>query len=200
MGLHDVHLSDMDTVAEAAAPFYNNHLRGGEGHMEVGKLIVTRQGQGDHDPVGEAVRLHAVGGRLGRRSVDDHQKYPRGSSRIETNGDGAVNVYSRVQMMLFKARLAARAEYEAELKKHGLSAEELRAYLGTKRWRGSSLFYPRHGTVASTAANLVQHVVSDLKKTRVGKLVDFTKAVLARGAAPQTSTSAEPELRSATAN
>src|SRR6476646_9461805 len=41
MGLHDVHLADMDTVAEAAAPFYNNHLRGGEGHMEVGKLILN---------------------------------------------------------------------------------------------------------------------------------------------------------------
>ena len=31
----------MDDVAEAAAPFYNNHLRGGEGHMEVGKLILN---------------------------------------------------------------------------------------------------------------------------------------------------------------
>ena len=41
MGLHDVHLADMDEVAEAAAPFYNNHLRGGEGHMEVGKLILN---------------------------------------------------------------------------------------------------------------------------------------------------------------
>ncbi len=41
MGLHDVHLSDMDDVAKAAAPFYNNHLRGGEGHMEVGKLILN---------------------------------------------------------------------------------------------------------------------------------------------------------------
>src|SRR3954462_13641048 len=39
IGLHDVHLADMDTVAQAAAPFYNNHLRGGEGHMEGGKLI-----------------------------------------------------------------------------------------------------------------------------------------------------------------
>ena len=41
MGLHDYHLPDMDTVAETAAPFYNNHLRGGEGHMEVGKLILN---------------------------------------------------------------------------------------------------------------------------------------------------------------
>ncbi len=31
----------MDQVAEAAAPFYNNDLRGGEGHMEVGKLILN---------------------------------------------------------------------------------------------------------------------------------------------------------------
>ena len=29
------------TVAETAAPYYNNHLRGGEGHMEVGKLILN---------------------------------------------------------------------------------------------------------------------------------------------------------------
>ena len=41
MGLHGYHLPDMDTVAEAAAPYYNNHLRGGEGHMEVGKLILN---------------------------------------------------------------------------------------------------------------------------------------------------------------
>ena len=94
-----------------------------------------------------------------------------------------VNFYSRVQMYLFKAKQAAHAEYEAELKKFGISVGELREYLGTKRWRGSSLFYPRHGTVASTAANLVQHVAADSKKTRVGKLVDFTKAMLNRGAA-----------------
>ncbi len=41
MGLHDYHLPDMDKVAETARPFYNNHLRGGEGHMEVGKLILN---------------------------------------------------------------------------------------------------------------------------------------------------------------
>ena len=109
------------------------------------------------------------------------EKYPQGDLLpIETNGDGAVNVYSRVQMMLFKARLAARAEYETVLKENGVTVEELRAYLRTKRWRGSSLFYPRHGTVASMAANLVQHVVDDIKKTRTAKIIDFTKRVIAR--------------------
>ncbi|MCD8500513.1 MAG: hypothetical protein LRY71_01050 [Bacillaceae bacterium] len=31
---------------------------------------------------------------------------------IETTGDGAVNVYSRIQMMLFKAREVAKKEYD----------------------------------------------------------------------------------------
>ena len=39
MGLHDYHLPDMDEIAEVAHAFYDNNLRGGEGHMEVGKLI-----------------------------------------------------------------------------------------------------------------------------------------------------------------
>ena len=122
----------MDEVAEVAAPYYNNDLRGGEGHMEVGKLILNVvHGEGAHDPVGEAVRLHAVVGRLRRRAVADHRASTRGAifCAIETNGDGAVNVYSRVQMLLFKARLAAQAEYKAVLDEAGLTVEEMRAYL-----------------------------------------------------------------------
>src|SRR3954469_4658610 len=185
IGLHDVHLADMDTVAQAAAPFYNNHLRGGEGHMEVGKLILN---------IAKAKATMTLSvkpfGCMPSAGVSDGvqsmitEKYPQGIfCPIETNGDGAVNVYSRVQMMLFKARLAARAEYQAELEKNGLTVAEMRTYLAGKRWRGSSLFYPRHGSVASMAANLVQHVVDDVKKTRTAKVIDFTKRLLQRGAA-----------------
>ncbi len=39
MGLNDYHLPDMDQIAEVSHAFYDNNLRGGEGHMEVGKLI-----------------------------------------------------------------------------------------------------------------------------------------------------------------
>jgi len=182
MGLHGVHLSDMDDVAAAAAPFYNNHLRGGEGHMEVGKLILNiAQAKATMTlsvkPFG---CMPSAGVSDGVQSIIT-EKYPQGIfCPIETNGDGAVNVYSRVQMMLFKARLAARAEYESELKKHGLTVEELRAYLKTKAWRGSSLFYPRHGDVASMAANLVQHVVDDVKKRRMAKVLDFTERLVRR--------------------
>src|SRR5262249_18793695 len=41
LGLYDYHLPDMDLVAEVAEDYYSNDLRGGEGHMEVGKLIVN---------------------------------------------------------------------------------------------------------------------------------------------------------------
>src|SRR5690606_21408948 len=40
-GLHAFHLPDMDQVAEVADGYYSNDLRGGEGHMEVGKLIMN---------------------------------------------------------------------------------------------------------------------------------------------------------------
>ena len=39
LGLHDYHLPDMNQIAEISHAFYDNNLRGGEGHMEVGKLI-----------------------------------------------------------------------------------------------------------------------------------------------------------------
>ena len=131
MGLHDVHLADMDTVAEAAAPFYNNHLRGGEGHMEVGKLIlnIAKAKATMTLSVKPFGCMPSAGVSDGVQSIIT-EKYPQGIfCPIETNGDGAVNVYSRVQMMLFKARLAARAEYQAELEKNGLTVAELRAYL-----------------------------------------------------------------------
>ncbi|MCC6552601.1 MAG: 2-hydroxyglutaryl-CoA dehydratase, partial [Polyangiaceae bacterium] len=41
LGLFDYHLPDMELVADVARDYYSNDLRGGEGHMEVGKLIVN---------------------------------------------------------------------------------------------------------------------------------------------------------------
>jgi hypothetical protein len=78
-------------------------------------------------------------------------------------------------MMLFKAKLAAKDELATELERAGVTVEQLKAYLAKKTWRGSSLFYPRHGTVASTAANLVQHVAADLKGGRFADIVSFFK-------------------------
>jgi predicted nucleotide-binding protein (sugar kinase/HSP70/actin superfamily) len=179
-----VHLSDMNQVAEAAAPFYNNHLRGGEGHMEVGKLILNVKKK--KTTMTLSVKpfgcMPSAGVSDGVQSIIT-EKYPEAIyCAIETNGDGAVNVYSRVQMMLFKARLAAKEEYRKTLEEYGTTQSELREYLSKKRWLGSSLFYPRHGDVASTAANLVQHIAPDMNKSRVGKLLSFGKKLVTRSA------------------
>src|SRR5262249_5992420 len=81
---------------------------------------------------------------------------------IETNGDGAVNVYSRVQMMLFKARQAAEAEYKQSLADVGLSDDQFKQSLDEKRKWGWPLWYPRH-SVAATASNTVYEVAGKVK-------------------------------------
>jgi len=79
---------------------------------------------------------------------------------IETNGDGAVNVYSRVQMMLFKARLAAKDEYQKTLEAAGVTPEELKLKLQKSWWKRSALWYPKHGTVAAMSSNVAQQILS----------------------------------------
>ena len=160
MGLHDYPLPDMDKVAETAAPFYNNHLRGGEGHMEVGKLILNVKFK-------KATMTLSVKpfGCMPSSGVSDGvqslvtERHPEAIyCPIETSGDGAVNVYSRVQMMLFKARLAAKDEYAKQLESAGLTVEQLKHKLQSSWWKRSALYYPKHGTVAAMASNVVQEV------------------------------------------
>ena len=69
-----------------------------------------------------------------------------------------MNVYSRVQMMLFKARLAAKDEYQKTLEEAGLTPEQLKLKLQKSWWKRSALYYPKHGTVAAMSSNVVQEV------------------------------------------
>jgi predicted nucleotide-binding protein (sugar kinase/HSP70/actin superfamily) len=165
MGLHDVHLSDMDEVAEEARPFYNNHLRGGEGHMEVGKLILNVKKK-------KATMTVSVKpfGCMPSAGVSDGvqsaitEKYPQAIyCAIETSGDGAVNVYSRVQMMLFKARMAAKNEAQEKLDQLGVSWDKVRERLRKHPWRRAALWYPKHGDAASCAANVIEQVAAEIR-------------------------------------
>ncbi len=123
IGLFDHHLPDMDDIARLAKPYYDTEQRGGEAHMEVGKLI---------DSVLHS-RAHMVlsvkpFGCMPSSGISDgvqskiQSEYPHAIFLpIETSGDGEVNVQSRVQMMLFKAHQRARSEYAAgERKRAGL--------------------------------------------------------------------------------
>ncbi|MGQ7280245.1 2-hydroxyglutaryl-CoA dehydratase [Brevibacillus thermoruber] len=155
LGLSGYHLPDMDEVARVAHQHYNNHLRGGEGHMEVGKLIlnVVKRKVNMTISVKPFGCMPSSGVSDGVQSLIT-EKYPDAIFLpIETTGDGAINVYSRVQMMLFKAKQAAQKEFEEALAKQGVTLEGLRKLTDRPAF-AKPLKTSRH-RVACTAANAV---------------------------------------------
>jgi predicted nucleotide-binding protein (sugar kinase/HSP70/actin superfamily) len=151
IGLEGYHVPDMDQMATISHQYYDNHLRGGEGHMEVGKLIQTVE----HRTAHMVISIKPFGCMPSSGVSDGVQslitaRYPEAIfTAIETTGDGEVNVQSRIQMDLFKARRHAEEEYRAAVGQTGLSESQLMSRLNRQ---GRALHYPRHH-VAGTAAN-----------------------------------------------
>lgn len=163
-GFYDYHLPDMFEIAEVAAPYYDNNLRGGEGHMEVGKLIlnVVRN---------KATMTLSVKpfGCMPSSSVSDGvqslitEKYPGTIfCAVETSGDGAVNFQSRVQMYLFKAKQVAQQEFDEALAKTGLTLEQVRDFVRRHPRFGNALHRPPHAA-GSTPADLVYEVAEHIR-------------------------------------
>jgi predicted nucleotide-binding protein (sugar kinase/HSP70/actin superfamily) len=154
IGLHGYHLPNLDEIARLAAKHYDNNVRGGEGHMEVGKLVHFVEDQVNH----MTISVKPFGCMPSSGVSDGVQAAVQGQYPdaiflpIETTGDGKVNVQSRVQMMLFKARKKAQSEYEEALRVTGLSEEKFQARARAK-W-SSPFKVPKHRT-AGVAANLV---------------------------------------------
>ena len=159
IGLHGYHLPDMNEIAALAKPHYDTYVRGGEAHMEVGKLIHFIEDKVNHLTI--SVKPF---GCMPSSGVSDGVQavvqglYPEALFLpIETTGDGKVNVHSRVQMMLYKARQKARAELDAALAETGLDEETYKARVaGSRRWANPFL-RPKH-KAAGVAANLVYAV------------------------------------------
>ncbi len=159
IGLHGYHLPDMDEIAKVAHEHYDNQLRGGEGHMEVGKLILNVVKR----KVNMTVSVKPFGCMPSSGVSDGVQsliteRYPEAIFLpIETTGDGAVNVYSRIQMMLFKAKKAAQKEFDEAMTEKGFTFEQLRS----GKIGGSLVTEPLKvigHTVACTAANTVHNI------------------------------------------
>jgi ElaB/YqjD/DUF883 family membrane-anchored ribosome-binding protein len=155
-------------VADVAAPFYNNDLRGGEGHMEVGKLILNVVKN-------KATMTLSVKpfGCMPSSSVSDGvqslitERFPGTIfCAVETSGDGAVNFQSRVQMYLFKAKQAAQAELEAALKDTGLTIEMVQEFLQQNPRYAASLHLPDHAA-GHTAGDLVYEVAKVYGKSKL---------------------------------
>ncbi len=179
LGLFRYKLPDMDLVAEVANDYYVNDLRGGEGHMEVGKLILNVVMNKAHVTV--SVKpfgcMPSSGVSDGVQSLIT-AKYP-GSiyCAVETSGDGATNFYSRVQMYMFKGRAVAEAELERACAENGVTIEQVREYLKAHpKSKFNSTLYKPHHRYAGTAADLVAEVAPYITKTAVERAADRVKS------------------------
>lgn len=156
IGLRGYHLPNMDEIAEVAHSYYNNHNRGGEGHMEVGKLILNVKKR----KVNMTISVKPFGCMPSSGVSDGVQSiiteiHPEAIFLpIETTGDGAINVYSRIQMMLFKAKQAAQKEFDEALDVKGFSVEELQKNIFSRTLISDPLKVSKH-SVACTSANVV---------------------------------------------
>ena len=183
LGLYDYHLADMSEIAEVSHAFYDNQLRGGEGHMEVGKLILNVA----RNKVNMTLSVKPFGC-MPSSSVSDGvqslitEMYPGAIFLpIETNGDGAVNVYSRVQMQLFKAKQAAALEVKTILDDSGYTMEQVQAHIARHPQFGHAFHRSPH-VAGSTTADLVAEVVGHMNrwKTRRAAALGLLKGKLPR--------------------
>jgi len=166
LGLRRYHLADMDAIAAAAREHYNLNVEGGEGYMEVGKFILSAIQR-------KAALVVSVKpfGCMPSSGVSDGvqstvtERHPQTLFLpIETSGDGAVNVYSRVQMMMFKARAAAQREVAQAEADTGLTIAQAQALARRLPWLTRTLNAPPHSYRASTTAANFLYAVARLRR------------------------------------
>jgi hypothetical protein len=168
----------MDEIAKVGHSFYNNELRGGEGHMEVAKLVLNVAKQKAHmtlsvKPFG---CMPSSGVSDGIQTVITELHPSAIYCPVETSGDGAVNFYSRVQMYMFKARERARQEHQQALDQYGITDEQARDFVKSSRY--ASVFYKAPHVAAGTSADLIHEIGPLIGKGRFGRAkVHATRAV-----------------------
>jgi predicted nucleotide-binding protein (sugar kinase/HSP70/actin superfamily) len=183
IGYRGYHLPDMDVIAETADKYYNNQVRGGEGHMEVGKFILNVL----HNKTHMTLSVKPFGCMPSSGVSDGVQSmitglYPQSIfCAIETSGDGKVNVHSRVQMFLFKARLAAQKEYADMLEKLGVTAEQVKDFLDKHPRFASPLHRSPHGaggTAGDRLAEVAPYIGKSAMQARVLRAKATAQAVV----------------------
>jgi len=164
LGFRTDSLPNQRRLAEYAKAYYNTHLKGGEGHLEISKNIMAVKEKHSQmvislKPFGCMPSTMSDG--VQSRVVADYKDsiyIP-----IETSGDGEVNVKSRVQMKLYEAKMKARAEVQEALDHHKVTMDQVRAYSAKHSKYTNALHkVPLHHGI-STASNLIAEVAPHIK-------------------------------------
>ena len=164
LGLKPFALPDQKKIHKLAQRYYNIDIRGGEGHMEIGKNIYCVLEKKAHmvlsiKPFGCMPSTQSDG--VQSKVVNDYPEcifLP-----IETSGDGEINIKSRVQMKLYEAKVRAREEFQRVLDGYDVTLEQFREYVKKHPQLGFSLMGLPHKEVG-VAANLLHMVAGKMKK------------------------------------
>ncbi|MBS3960979.1 MAG: hypothetical protein KGZ61_03965 [Sandarakinorhabdus sp.] len=162
-------LADQPELQRVGHPFYNSRCRGGEGHLEVAKNIYY----GNRDLAHLVLSLKPFGCMPSTQS-DGAQAavlahYPDMIFLpVETSGEGDVNAYSRVQMVLGEAKARCKAEFRAALERSGHALDDIRAYVAAHPELQRPLQHvPEAPGVTGRAARFVLHVGRLMDKDRL---------------------------------
>jgi len=159
-------LIDQTELRKLAEPYYNVRAAGGEGHLEVAKTIYYSRNRLCHmvlslKPFGCMPSTQSDGAQVAVMA-----DYPEVIFLpIETNPEGEVNAYSRVQMALGEAKARCKSEFARALVEAGVSLAQVRDYVAQHRdLRRPLQPIPKHEAFAGSAANFVLYVARRMQK------------------------------------
>ena len=152
-------LPDQIELKNLADPFYHYQLRGGEGHLLIGKALYTYHHKKAHmvcelSPYGCMPNTMSVGA-----MANVLGKYPDLLyAPIEIKGDAEIHALSRCQMILTEAKKRAQRDFDDALANTGLTVDTIREYeAGHPELRRATYRVPHMG-YAGTSANYVAHL------------------------------------------
>jgi predicted nucleotide-binding protein (sugar kinase/HSP70/actin superfamily) len=154
-------LPDQIELKDLANPFYHYELRGGEGHMLVGKALYAYHHKKAHmvcelspySCMPNTMSVGAMANVLGR--YPDLLYAP-----IEVKGDAEVHALSRCQMILTEAKKRAQADFEQVLAKTGLTVEAIRKYEEKHPEVRRATYRVPHMGYPGTGANYIAHLAA----------------------------------------
>jgi predicted nucleotide-binding protein (sugar kinase/HSP70/actin superfamily) len=155
-------LPDQIELKNLADPFYHYELRGGEGHLLIGKALYTYHHKKAHmvcelspySCMPNTMSVGAMANVLG--------KYPDLLyAPIEIKGDAEIHALSRCQMILTEAKKRAQRDFDAVLQKTGLTVDAIRHYEARHPELRRASYRVPHVGYAGTAANYVAHLAEN---------------------------------------
>ena len=154
-------LPDQEEIKQLATPFYHYELRGGEGHMLVGKALYAYKHKKAHmvcelSPYSCMPNTMSIGSMANVLGQYPDLLY----APIEIKGDAEVHALSRCQMILTEAKKRAQSEFESVLARTGATIDAIRRYEQKHPEVRRASYRVPHLGYAGTAANYVAHLAS----------------------------------------